>query len=104
MATGRTTPKSIDEYIAPFPREVQSILERIRLTISNAAPGAQETISYQIPAFTLNGALVYFAASRTISGSIHRSGAMQDSRRRFRAMRERKAICDFHSINRSPMA
>ena len=62
MVTGRTTPKSIDEYIAPFPPEVQSILERIRLTISNAAPGAQETISYQIPAFTLSGVLLYFAA------------------------------------------
>jgi uncharacterized protein YdhG (YjbR/CyaY superfamily) len=34
----------------------------IRLTIKQAAPNAQETISYKIPAFTLNGTLVYFAA------------------------------------------
>jgi len=62
MPTGRATPKNIDEYIASFSPEVQAILERIRLTIRNAAPDAQETISYKIPTFRLNGALVYFAA------------------------------------------
>ena len=61
MPIGRATPNSIDEYIALFSPDVQAILERIRLTIRNAAPDAQETI-YQIPAFTLNGVLVYFAA------------------------------------------
>ncbi len=63
MPTGQAaTPKNIDEYIASFSPEVQAILERIRLTIKQAAPNAQETISYKIPAFTLNGTLVYFAA------------------------------------------
>jgi uncharacterized protein YdhG (YjbR/CyaY superfamily) len=62
MATARKTPKSMDAYIAAFPPDVRAILEHIRLTIRNAAPDAEETISYQIPAFTLNGALVYFAA------------------------------------------
>ena len=62
MPTVRTAPKSMDEYIASFSSEVQAILERIRLTIRNAAPDAQETISYKIPTFTLNGALVHFAA------------------------------------------
>jgi uncharacterized protein YdhG (YjbR/CyaY superfamily) len=68
MATGDTAPKSIDEYIAAFSPEVQAILERVRLTIGNAAPGAQETISYRIPAFTLSGALVYFAAFKNHIG------------------------------------
>jgi uncharacterized protein YdhG (YjbR/CyaY superfamily) len=68
VATARTTPKSIDEYIAAFSPEVRAILEKVRLTISNAAPGAQETISYQIPAFTLSGALVYFAAFKNHIG------------------------------------
>jgi len=40
------TPRSIDEYIAGFSPEVQAILERIRSTIRNAAPEAQEIISY----------------------------------------------------------
>ncbi|MGB6384542.1 MAG: DUF1801 domain-containing protein [Terriglobales bacterium] len=62
MATVRATPKTIDKYIALFSPEVQAILRKIRLTIKNAAPDAQETISYNIPTFILNGALVHFAA------------------------------------------
>jgi uncharacterized protein YdhG (YjbR/CyaY superfamily) len=62
MPTGRVKPKNIDDYIGSFSPDVQAILQKIRSTIRNAAPGAQETISYNIPAFTLNGVLVYFAA------------------------------------------
>ena len=54
-------PKNIDDYIAGFPEETQAILERVRATIQKAAPEAEETIQYQIPTFTLNGALVHFA-------------------------------------------
>ena len=68
MPTGRATPKNIDEYIASFSPEVQAILEKVRLTIRDAAPGAQETISYQIPAFRLNRILVYFAAFKNHIG------------------------------------
>lgn len=62
MKADRTTPASIDDYIAAARPEVQPILERIRDTIRQAAPAAEEKISYQMPAFTLGGALVYFAA------------------------------------------
>jgi uncharacterized protein YdhG (YjbR/CyaY superfamily) len=59
----QTAPKTIDEYIAGFPDDVREILEQIRATIRAAAPEAQETISYQMPTFTLDGKyLVYFAA------------------------------------------
>jgi len=53
---------TIDHYIAAFPDDVQAILEKIRATIRKAAPEAKEKISYQIPAFTMNGDLIYFAA------------------------------------------
>jgi uncharacterized protein YdhG (YjbR/CyaY superfamily) len=62
MPTVRAAPKSIDKYIASFSPEVQAILEKIRLSIRNAAPDAQETISYNMPTFALEGALVHFAA------------------------------------------
>lgn len=62
MQTDTTTPKTIDEYIAGFPDEVREILEKIRMTIRNAAPEAQETIKYRMPTFTLKGNLVHFAA------------------------------------------
>ena len=60
--TERWAPKDIDEYIAAFPPEVRSILEKVRSTIQQSAPKAKETISYKMPAFTLDGMLIYFAA------------------------------------------
>ena len=62
MPPARAIPKSIDDYIAGFPPHVQSILRRIRVTIREAASDATEGISYAIPCFKLDGALVYFAA------------------------------------------
>lgn len=61
-------PKNIDEYIAGFPKEIQKILEQIRATIKKTAPEAEETISYAIPTFTLNGNLVHFAAFKNHIG------------------------------------
>jgi len=62
MTPNPSAPKNIDEYIAPFPQDVQVILEKIRSTIKQAAPDAEETISYRMPTFTLKGNLVHFAA------------------------------------------
>jgi uncharacterized protein YdhG (YjbR/CyaY superfamily) len=58
----QTAPKTIDEYIAGFPQDVQETLQKIRATIREAAPDAEEKIAYQIPTFLLKGNLVYFAA------------------------------------------
>lgn len=55
--------ETIDEYIKTFPKDVQTILGKIRKVIGKAAPDAVEGISYGLPAFTLNGKpLVYFGA------------------------------------------
>ncbi len=62
MRIRQSAPKNIDEYIAGFPKDVQGILQKVRKTIRKAAPGAEETIKYQMPTFTLKGNLVYFAA------------------------------------------
>jgi len=46
---------TIDEYISTFPANTQTILQKVRQTIHQAAPDAVETISYGIPTFDLNG-------------------------------------------------
>jgi uncharacterized protein YdhG (YjbR/CyaY superfamily) len=58
----RSTAKTMDEYIAAFPKDVQALLQKIRKTIQKAAPGAEEAMKYAIPTFVLNGNLVHFAA------------------------------------------
>src|SRR5262249_5154788 len=62
MKTKQTGPRDIDDYIAGFPDELQAILQKIRRTIRKAAPRAEEKISYKMPAFTMDGDLIYFEA------------------------------------------
>lgn len=64
----RRVPANVDEYIADWPAKVRAILREIRSTIRNAAPEAEETISYGMAAFRLNGPLVYFAAFKNHIG------------------------------------
>jgi uncharacterized protein YdhG (YjbR/CyaY superfamily) len=61
----RTDFKSVDEYIATHPDDVQAVLQRVRSTIRKAVPGSEEVISYQIPTYKLHGGyVVYFAGWR----------------------------------------
>jgi uncharacterized protein YdhG (YjbR/CyaY superfamily) len=68
MEENRISFKTIDEYILQFPIEVQEILKTIRKVIKEAAPDAEEKISYQMPSFVLHGNLVYFAAFKNHIG------------------------------------
>lgn len=55
---------TIDEYLAPLSSDKRAALERLRAAIKAAAPQAEECISYQIPAFRLDGRmLVAFGAA-----------------------------------------
>ena len=58
----KTDFKSVDDYIASQPTAARGILRRVRSTIRKAVPGAEEVISYQIPAYKQHGvAVLYFA-------------------------------------------
>jgi len=75
MAT--TNFQTVDEYIASFPRDIQVALESVRRMIQEAAPGAEEKISYQMPAFALDGPLVYYSAWKKHIGLYGVSGALK---------------------------
>jgi uncharacterized protein YdhG (YjbR/CyaY superfamily) len=62
MATSKNQLKSIDGYISQFPKNVRDVLEELRRVIKESASEAEETISYGMPTFKLNGNLVHFAA------------------------------------------
>ena len=55
-------PATAAEYIARQDKKTQAVLRKLRAVILKNAPGAEERISYQMPAYFLNGVLVYFAA------------------------------------------
>jgi uncharacterized protein YdhG (YjbR/CyaY superfamily) len=66
--TNSSGPKNIDDYLVAQPPAIQELLQKIRSTIQKAAPEAAETISYQMPTFTLKGNLVHFAAFKSHIG------------------------------------
>ncbi|MBL7871815.1 MAG: hypothetical protein JNM78_09410 [Cyclobacteriaceae bacterium] len=76
MQTG--TYKTIAEYIALFPKDIQAILKEVKLTIAKAAIGGVETINYAIPTIKLNGKnLVHFAAYKSHIGFYPGSKAVE---------------------------
>lgn len=59
---------TIDDYISKCSPEAQEALQSIRKIVRKAAPEAEERVSYQMPAFALNGMLIYFAAFKNHIG------------------------------------
>lgn len=68
MIHQKNTPINVDEYIKGFPKEVREILTELRTVIKKTAPDAEEIISYKMPAYKLNGMLVYFAGFKNHVG------------------------------------
>jgi uncharacterized protein YdhG (YjbR/CyaY superfamily) len=64
-ATKTVPAKDVDEYLASVPEKERAALSELRRTIRAAAPMAEESISYQMPAFRYHGPLVFFAHSKT---------------------------------------
>ena len=62
MKASSTKFKTVDEYLSALPENAKAILKEFRKTIKQAAPQAEELISYNMPAFKLHGILVYYAA------------------------------------------
>ena len=67
--------KSVDNYIASQPEAAQIALRRVRSAILKALPGAEEVISYKMPAYKLHGDRVLFFAGWKNHYSLYPAGA-----------------------------
>jgi uncharacterized protein YdhG (YjbR/CyaY superfamily) len=95
MAMNQAIPKNIDDYVDRFPKHVRQLLQKMRRTIQAAAPQAKETISYRMPAFTLDRILVYFAAHRSHIGFYPGAGAIAAFRKQLSAYKGAKGSVQF---------
>jgi uncharacterized protein YdhG (YjbR/CyaY superfamily) len=95
MSIIKNTHQSIDNYIYDFPPETQKILEEIRETIRKAAPGSEEIISYNMPAFTLKGILVYFAGYKNHIGFYPTSSGIEAFKTEFSKYKWAKGSVQF---------
>jgi uncharacterized protein YdhG (YjbR/CyaY superfamily) len=71
------TPNAIDRYIAVLPDKSREMAEQLRSTIKKAAPEAEEVISYGMPAYKLNGILLYFAVHKNHIGFYPMTAAIE---------------------------
>jgi uncharacterized protein YdhG (YjbR/CyaY superfamily) len=97
MAKSKKQLKTIDEYIAAFPKEVQDVLEKIRSAIRESAPKAEEAISYGIPAFRLNGSRgsVYFAGWKNHIGFYPTPSGIEAFKKELAPFKQQKGSVQF---------
>jgi uncharacterized protein YdhG (YjbR/CyaY superfamily) len=104
MPMTKKTLRNFDAYLERFPKNVQRLLQKMRLTIKKAAPQAKETISYGIPAFTLNGLLVWFAAHKNHIGFYPRASAIAAFKKELSAYKGAKGSVQFPFNKPLPLA
>lgn len=97
-------PQSVDEYIASFPKETQLLLQQLRAVIQKAAPKAEECISYQMPAYKLHGALVYFAAYQKHIGFYPTSSGIANFQKEISMYKNSKGAVQFPLDQKLPIA
>ena len=95
MPTDKAAPQTIAAYIAGFPPKTQAILKKVRQTIRQAAPGAEEAIKYRMPTFTLHGNLVHFAAFKTHIGFYPTPTGIEQFKRELSAYESAKGSVQF---------
>jgi len=88
-------PANIDEYISGFPKETQAAMQQVRATIKKVAPEAEETISYSMPAFKLNGMLVYFAGYKSHIGLYPTASGIKAFQKEIAAYKNSKGAVQF---------
>ncbi len=95
---------NVDEYIALFSDDVQQQLQQLRQSIKDAAPTAEECISYQMPAYKQNGALVYFAAYKNHIGFYPTASGISNFTNDFKNYKSSKGAVQFPIDKPLPLA
>ena len=94
---------TVDEYIGQYPKDVQAILKKIRETVRKAAPKAMERISYRMPAYFLNGHLVYFAAFKNHIGFYPGTSAIISFKKQLAPYKWAKGSVQFPIVEPTPL-
>jgi uncharacterized protein YdhG (YjbR/CyaY superfamily) len=96
--------KSVDEYLSVFPASTKAVLHEMRNTIKKAAPQAEEVISYNMPAYKLNGILVYFAGYENHIGFYPTASGTEAFKQEFSVYKNSKGAVQFPIDKPLPLA
>lgn len=92
----------VDEYISEFAPDVQVRLQAIRQIIREAAPNAEEKISYKMPTYAQHGNLVHFAAYQHHIGFTLLPGEFKLSSRNSPSIKGERDLSSFRWISHCP--
>ncbi len=95
MQNTATSPTNIDQYIAGYSKNVQTLLQQVRETIKKVVPDAEEAISYGIPTFKLNGNLVHFGGFKQHIGFYPGAGGIKAFEKELAAYKGAKGSVQF---------
>lgn len=96
--------KSVDEYLSLFPEATKLVLQQMRDAIKKAAPQAEEVISYNMPAYKLNGILVYFAGYANHIGFYPTASGTEAFKQEFSKYKNSKGAVQFPIDKPLPIA
>ena len=85
----------IDKYIDSFPEDTKKYLLKLRATVVKSAPNAEEVISYKMPAYKMNGILLYFAAFKNHIGFYPTTSAINAFRKELSIYKGAKGSVQF---------
>lgn len=95
---------AVDEYIRQYPPETQELLQQVRRAVRQAVPGASEKISYRMPAFDLNGTLIYYAAYQRHIGFYPTASGIEAFREELAGYKTSKGAVQFPIGQALPLA
>jgi uncharacterized protein YdhG (YjbR/CyaY superfamily) len=96
-------PETVNEYLKLFPSEIRKKLQQLRQSIKKAAPKAEETISYQMPAYKYFGMLVYFAAWKNHIGFYPGAGGIKEFQKELSGYKGAKGSIQFPNDKPLPL-
>jgi uncharacterized protein YdhG (YjbR/CyaY superfamily) len=100
----REGPKSVDDNLANYSKDIQELLQKLRKVVRESASQAEETISYQIPTFKLNGRnLVHFGAFKDHIAFFPTSFGREKFKKELSHYKGEGEPFNFRWTNRSPM-
>ena len=91
----KTKFKTVDEYLSAFPKPAKTLLQEMRAAIRKSAPGAEEVISYNIPAFKQQRILVWYAAHKEHIGFYPGSAGIEAFKKQVSAYKWAKGSVQF---------
>ncbi|MCL5021538.1 MAG: DUF1801 domain-containing protein [Bacteroidetes bacterium] len=91
----KSKPATIDEYPSGLDKEKRAALEKLRKTIKSAAPGGEECISNQMPAFRIDGRILLWMGAGANHCAFYPGGIVEQYKDDLRGYKTSKGTIPF---------